>query len=233
MPLIFVQDTAPTRNWRAEMFEAVRNADHTILAELTPLYQKNQPVEFASHLTDLLHEPSSFLVAAAYVNWDNTTLLRIARELRPGHTEHAQLSEWIDHNLMGRSAAELQPWKLHWAGLRQDWTVIEPLLKNSLDADMLFFCVIVAGNKHLFEQMTPYARATLRDPIYVLEMAYERAHSTDDVSWIDPLLEQYSVDELSDEISASHASSDAFRSYIIQYNLKDLPESRSSHVKRL
>ena len=233
MTLIFIQDSPPVKNWRADMFTAARNKDTAELATLIPWCQNHAGVEFEEHLTRTLHDPTVFLTIAPHVAWNDSVVLRIARELRSNHTDHPQLVEWVNSTLMTRTAPELQPWQLHWAGLSEQWNQIEPFLQQGCPADMLFLCVIGSGNKDLLDMMTPYARSTLCDPVHVLALAYEFAHHTDDTSWIAPLVDQYTIDELSDHISASGQDLTAFGSYVVQHHLKELPEGSSFKAKRL
>ena len=233
MTLIFIQDSPPAKNWRADMLNAARNKDTAVLATLIPWCQHNATAEFQEHLTKTMHNPNVFLTIAPHVVWSDSTVLHIARELRSNHMEHPQLVEWVNTTLMTRTAPELQTWQLHWAGLSQQWSDIEPFLQRGCPADMLFLCVIGSGNKDLLNMMTPYARNTLCDPVHVLALAYEFAHHTEDTSWIAPLLDQYTIDELSDQISASDQDLSAFGSYVVQHHIKELPEGSSFKAKRL
>ena len=222
-------------NFHDQMLVALSNENTGSLQHIVSIYQQHNEKQLLKDLVTFLRDEDIFSRLAPWVEWNETAILAVVRQLRPLHAHTPHIASWCEDTLMNQTSPALQQWQLHWAALNGQLDVMETLLQNNTASDNLFSHVLASDNKQLLDVIAPYARSTLQDPLPILALAYEVAHYCDDVSWIDPLLAQYTTEEIHESIQKSDNSQnlDAFRSYIVQYNLKDLSNNNSSKNRRL
>jgi len=239
MTLIFIQDTINTSpeatNWPLVLHQALGqdNNDHQIKDAVSG-FQKAQPEKFVEQLVNQLNIPTKFLRMAAHTVWDDDIYLQVARRLRSHHTNDANLAQWVDTAIMERTSPLLHTWQLHWAVLCENLSVVERLLHNNVQSDGVFLSILASGGKELFEVVAPFARATLHEPIYTLAFAHRISQEHENFEWIDRLLEQYTCEEVCEQISLSNPTLlDDLRNYVVQYYLKELPSGSSIKSKKI
>lgn len=231
---ILIQDliTPEPKNWRFVLESALRGEEP--LENIVPIYQREQPEDFVDQLTGMVNIPTKFLKLAPHVAWNDDLLYSVVCLVRNTNVENDHFVQWVNDTVMPNSAPPLQAWKVYWAGLTEQWNVMTQLLEGGVQSDLLFAYALAQENKTLLDFIAPFARNTLKDPICAFALAHDIAMDYNDPSWIDPMLEQYSSDEICEDLSSySTPSLEAFRSYVVQYYLKELPESSSVKLKKL
>lgn len=235
MPIpIFIQDLTnhEPHNWRLVLETALR--DNGPLEPIVSRYQQNEPQSFGNQLTGMVNIPKKFLKVAPYVLWNDDLLYSVVCVVRNTHLENPEFVQWVNDTVIPNKAPHLQAWKMYWAGLSEQWNVLTQLLKEGVQSDLLFSYALAQENKYLVDFIAPFARETLKDPICALALAHDIAMEYNNSSWIDPMLKQYPLDEICQELSLCHNPSlEAFRSYVVQYHLKELPESSSVKHKKM
>lgn len=231
---IFIQDliNPEPQNWRFVLETALRGDES--LEQIVLSYQREQPQDFADQLTGMVNTPNKFLKVAPHVVWHNDLLYSVVCLMRNTNVRNADFVRWVNDTVMPNPAPSFQAWKAYWAGLSEQWDVMTQLLEEGVQSDLLFSYTLAQENKTLLDFIAPFARRTLKDPICAFALAHDIGMDYNDPSWIDPMLEQYTSDEICHELSLYHNPSlEAFRSYVVQCYLKELPASSSVKQKKL
>lgn len=231
---ILIQDLIDPEpyNWRFVLEAALR--ENEPLDQIVSSYQRDQPQDFVTQLTGMVNIPTKFLKVAPHVLWNDNLLYSVVCVVRNTNLGNPEFVRWVNDTVIPNRAPHLQAWKMYWAGLSEQWDVVTQLLTEGIQSDLLFSYALAQENKTLLDFIGPFARETLKDPICALALAHDVAMEHNDLSWIDPLLNQYPSDEICEGLSSyNNPSLEAFRSYVVQYYLKELPESSSVKHKKM